>query len=560
MDAAFNSGGGSDHSLRTLRTHTLAPLPPIGMLRTVYRVAHPFLMFASRIYFLAVHLVFQFIHLFTSRIYVTKPTDGILMISATQAVQKIINREISSLELVEAYIHRIEQVNPIINAVVVKNFDEAREKAREVDARIADAADSELDEMVSAKPLLGVPFTMKDAMLVNGHIITCGIFNRKNDKCNQTAEVVERMRAAGGILLAISNVPEVCMWVESANTIYGRTTNPYDARRMAGGSSGGEGALLGAAASVIGIGSDIGGSIRMPAFFNGIFGMKTTPGVVPLDGHIPEATNYKSQMLRIGPMCRFAEDIPLLIKVMGGDRVPPLNLDEPVSMRKLKIFYMEGINDVPLIAPLSRDMRNTLRKAVGYFERKYDLVAHRLDLPLAKYAIEMFVVSMYVKGGPKLSEYMLCAEGSKGHVNTFTELIKFFLGKSNHTLPGIIGAIIDNADALSDEQKREISYKRDRLVRELKELLGSDGIFFFPSWPSTALFHNQPLLAPVNFAYTALFNAIAFPAIECPMGLDKNGLPLGVQIVAPPNSDRLLIAAAKDLEEGFGGWVPAGPL
>ncbi|KIH44334.1 hypothetical protein ANCDUO_25641 [Ancylostoma duodenale] len=119
------------------------------MLRTVYRVAHPFLMFASRIYFLAVHLIFQFIHLFTSRIYVTKPTDGILMISATQAVQKIINREISSLELVEAYIHRIEQVNPIINAVVVKNFDEAREKAQEVDARIADAADSELDEVLS---------------------------------------------------------------------------------------------------------------------------------------------------------------------------------------------------------------------------------------------------------------------------------------------------------------------------------------------------------------------------------------------------------------------------
>ncbi|VDL64120.1 unnamed protein product [Nippostrongylus brasiliensis] len=530
------------------------------MMHSALRVLHPLLMVVSRIHFMMVHLIFEFIHLFTSRIYVTKPTDGLLMISATQAVQKIINREISSLELVEAYIHRIEQVNPIINAVVVKNFDEARAKAQEVDAQIADAADSELDEMFQNKPLLGVPFTMKDAIMVDGHVITCGIFNRKDDRCDQTAEVVERMRAAGGILLAISNVPEVCMWVESSNTIYGRTANPYDARRMAGGSSGGEGALLGAAASVIGIGSDIGGSIRMPAFFNGIFGMKTTPGVIPLDGHIPIATQYKAQMLRIGPMCRFAEDIPLLIKIMGGDRVPSLNLDEPVSMRKLRIFYMEGINDVPLIQPLSKDMRTTLRKAVGYFERKYDLVAHRLDLPLARFAIEMFVVSMYQKGGPKLSEYMLCAEGSKGHVNTPIELIKFFMGKSNHTLPGIIGAIIDDADAMSDEQKKEICYKRDRLIRELKELLSTDGIFLFPSWPCTALYHNQPLLAPVNFAYTALFNAIAFPAIECPMGLDKNGIPLGVQIVASPNSDRILIAAAKDLEEGFGGWMPAGPL
>ncbi|KHJ78455.1 hypothetical protein OESDEN_21924, partial [Oesophagostomum dentatum] len=92
----------------------------------------------------------------------------------------------------------------------------------------------------------------------------------------------------------------------------------------------------------------------------------------------------------------------------------------------------------------------------------------------------MFLVSMYVRGGPKMSEYMLCVEASKGGVNTFTELIKFFVGKSNHTLPGIIGAIIDNVDALSEEQKREICYKRDRLIRELKELLGTDGIFLFP--------------------------------------------------------------------------------
>ncbi|KJH46693.1 Amidase [Dictyocaulus viviparus] len=368
------------------------------------------------------------------------------------------------------------------------------------------------------------------------------------------------MRAAGAILLAISNVPEVCMWVETYNTIYGRTANPYDTRRMVGGSSGGEGALLGAAASLIGIGSDIGGSIRMPAFFNGVFGMKTTPGVIPLDGHIPVATHYKAQMLRIGPMCRYAEDIPLLIKVMGGDKVLSLRLDEPVTMRTVRVFYMEGFHDVPFIQPLSNDMKNTLRKAVRYFERRYDLIAHRLDLPLARYAVEMFMVSMYVKGGPKLSEYLLCAEASKGQVNTSLELIKYILGKSNHTLPGIIGAIIDNTDALSDKQKREICYMRDQLVREMTELLGNNGIFLFPSWPSTALFHNQALFAPINFAYTALFNALAFPAVECPMGLDGDGLPLGVQIVASPNCDRILIAAAKDLEDGFGGWVPAGPL
>uniref|UniRef100_A0A1I7XHI6 MATH domain-containing protein n=1 Tax=Heterorhabditis bacteriophora TaxID=37862 RepID=A0A1I7XHI6_HETBA len=159
--------------------------------------------------------------------------------------------QITSLELVEAYIHRIEQVNGIINAVVVKNFEQARQTARDVDMRVADMDDIEVEQLISSKPLLGVPFTMKDALEVEGIVITCGIYDRRQTKCEKTAEVVQRMVDAGGILLAITNVPEVCMWVESSNTIYGRTSNPYDARRQAGGSSGGEGALIGAAGSVV---------------------------------------------------------------------------------------------------------------------------------------------------------------------------------------------------------------------------------------------------------------------------------------------------------------------
>ncbi|VDM73803.1 unnamed protein product [Strongylus vulgaris] len=137
------------------------------------------------------------------------------------------------------------------------------------------------------------------------------------------------MEAAGAILIAITNVPEACFWVEASNGIYGQTKNPYDSRRGTGGSSGGEGALIGAAATEIcviylkalrfqiGIGSDIGGSIRIPSFMNGIFGLKPTPGVVPLDGHVPMPKDFQEQMLCIGPMCRYVEDIPLMMEVWG---------------------------------------------------------------------------------------------------------------------------------------------------------------------------------------------------------------------------------------------------
>ncbi|CAI4226642.1 unnamed protein product [Auanema sp. JU1783] len=524
----------------------------------VQRVLNPIIIITTRSYFFFVCLIFNLYNWFKPRESVAKPTDDLLLISATQAVGMIAERKIQSADLVEAYIRRIEQVNPMINAVCLSNFEEARDAARDLDTRIADMDDDELHEYVQNHPLAGVPFTMKDAMEVDGKIITCGVYNRKNTRCNRTAEVVKRVQNAGGILLAITNVPEVCMWVESNNTVYGRTSNPYDTRRMAGGSSGGEGSLIGSAGSLIGVGSDIGGSIRMPSFFNGIFGFKSTPGVVPLDGHIPPPSGYRTKMLRVGPMCRYAEDISLFFKVMGGDAVLPLKLDEPVSMRKIKVYYMEGIQENAFVQPLSRDMKKTLRKAVQYLETKHDLIAHRLSLPLARHAIEFFLTSMENKGGPTMKQYMLSTEADQGSVNCLMEIPKLLFGKSTHTVAGIMSGILDGADTMSEEMKKEFFYKRDRLIRELTELLGNDGILLFPSWPCTALFHNQPLLSPFNFAYTALFNSLALPVVQCPMGLDKNGLPLGVQVVAAPQMDRLLIAAAKDLEEGFGGWVPPG--
>ncbi|CAI5441505.1 unnamed protein product [Caenorhabditis angaria] len=517
----------------------------------------------SAFYFCSVHFIFWIYNaFFKQRQYVTPPNDRLLMISATQAVKMIASREISSTELIEAYIHRIEQVNETINAVVLKLFDSAREKAKKVDEFIQKNDDAEISQKIKQQPLFGVPFTIKDALEVEGEIITCGIFSRKDQKCERSAEAVIRMQNAGGILLAVTNVPEVCMWVEAVNTVYGRSKNPYDTRRMTGGSSGGEGALLGAAGSVIGLGSDIGGSIRMPSFFNGIFGLKPTPGVIPLSGHVPEPTGYKEQMLRIGPMCRFAEDLPLLLRILSGEEnVAKLNLDEPVARKKLRIFYLEGISENPVLEPLSDDMRYALKRSVKLLERKYDLVAQRIELPLAKNVMEYFSLSMKQDTtDPEFNKMMLCLKGTKGEVNCYSEMVKFICGNSKHTLAAIITGILDSHDPFSEQQKKELLYKRDRLKRQITELLGNDGVLLFPSWPTTAKFHNEPICAPFNFCYTALWNVLAVPVVQCPLGLDKHGVPLGVQVIGNPLTDRNLIAVAQDLEEGFNGWAPAGPL
>ncbi|EPB77847.1 Amidase [Ancylostoma ceylanicum] len=480
----------------------------------------------SRVYFLLITLIFYLLNYFKTKQVVSAPSDDLLMISATEAVKRIARREITSQALVRPYIHRIEK-------------------------------------HIRSKPLLGVPFTVKDALQVEGQIVTCGIHNEKNNRCTQTAEVIKRMEAAGAILIAITNVPEACYWLESSNGIYGLTKNPYDSRRIVGGSSGGEGALISAAGSVIGIGSDIGGSIRIPSFMNGIFGLKPTPGVVPLDGYIKTPKGFQTQMVCFGPMCRYAEDMPLLMEVMAGDRAVDLHLKDSVDFKKIRIFYMEGIQ-APTIQSLSCEMMSTLLKAVSYFEDEFNLEAIRLDLPLATKAIDMLFTSLQAEGAPKISESLLSLKGDKGSLNWKTELPKLLTGKSVHTPGALFMALFESMGKKSEEEKAEvwvitalqIRRLRDRLTRQVAETLGDDGILLFASWPTTAPFHHQPVFTFFDIAYTGLFNALALPVMQCPMGLDSRGLPLGVQVVGARNSDRLLIAAAQQLSQAFGGWIP----
>lgn len=183
--------------------------------------------------------------------------------------------QLRSEDVVRAYIQRIREVNPLINAVVEERFAAAIEEAKKADELIASA---QTIWLIKTYPLLGVPFTVKESCALKGAPLTGGSLPRRSVRASVDGEAVANLRASGCIPLLVSNTPEYCLSWESYNHVTGRTLNPYDSRRTAGGSSGGEGALIGAGASLFGVGSDVAGSIRVPSLFNGIFGHKPTAG------------------------------------------------------------------------------------------------------------------------------------------------------------------------------------------------------------------------------------------------------------------------------------------
>ncbi|MEO7092697.1 MAG: amidase, partial [Polyangiales bacterium] len=238
--------------------------------------------------------------------------DPLLLASATRLASLIAKRDVTAREVVEAHITQIERVNPTIRAVVRARYDEARREARAADDRVKRGGDDPLP------PFHGVPCTIKECFALTGMPNSGGLVARKDVVATDDATAVARLRAGGAIPLGVTNLSELCMWMESNNRVYGRTNNPYDPSRIVGGSSGGEGAIIGAGASPFGLGSDIGGSIRMPAFFNGVFGHKPTGGLVPSTGQFPVAANEALRYLTSGPLARRAEDLMPLLRILAG--------------------------------------------------------------------------------------------------------------------------------------------------------------------------------------------------------------------------------------------------
>jgi len=273
---------------------------------------------------------------------------GILALSGTAQGRLIREGSISSAELIEAHISHIEEVNPALNAVIEVLRGPARDAARSADRRCAEGA--------LLGPLDGVPFSIKDSIEVAGTVCTAGTIGLRNATASQSdATLVARLRAAGAIPLARTNLPDLLFAFESDNLIYGRTNNPYDLSRTSGGSSGGEAALIAACGSPFGLGSDAAGSVRLPAHFCGIASMKPTSGRLPRTGHVPPAGGWLETLWQIGPMARWVEDIWTLMPILTGcDAQDHTCVDMPyrdpreIDLRGLRVAYFtaNGIAEV----------------------------------------------------------------------------------------------------------------------------------------------------------------------------------------------------------------------
>ncbi len=450
----------------------------------------------------------------------------------------------TSAELVEAHIAQIERVNPSLNAVVSDRFETAREEAAQADAQPSDA------------PFHGVPCSIKECFALTGMPNCSGLWRRRERIADTDATAVARYRAAGAIPLGVTNTSELCMWMESTNRVYGRTNNPYDLARTVGGSSGGEGAIVSAGGAPFGLGSDIGGSIRMPAFFNGVFGHKPSGGLVPGTGQFPMAEGSAKRMLATGPICRRAEDLHPLLRVLAGpdgQDGEELALGDPaqVDLGRLRVL---DVPDNGVTRP-SRELRAAQRRAVAAL-RSCGAQVQEIRLPALKQSFPIWSAALAEAESTPFSVLM----GDGERVPPGRELLRRLSGRSEHTLmASLLGLSEELTEPLTGLQEKLLR-ARDALRVQMEELLGDDAVMLFPPFPRTAPRHRWPmarqLMLRFDYAYTAILNAVYLPATAVPMGLDRRGLPLGVQVTAAHGQDALCLAVAEELERAWGGWVP----
>lgn len=475
--------------------------------------------------------------------------------SAIELTAALAAKKVSAVELTEDAITRIERHDGKINAVCVRDFDRALTAAREADAVLARG---------ERKPLLGLPITIKESFNIAGLPTTWGIVPQKDFKPTEDALAVTRIKEAGGVILGKTNVPLGLGDWQSYNDIYGTTNNPYDLGRTPGGSSGGSSAALAAGYCALATGSDIGGSLRVPAFHCGVYAHKPTINVCAARGETPPpfpALPRDSDLAVIGPMARTAADLTLLLDVMAGP--DPLEagvgykLDLPpprhITIRDFRVLVI----DSHPVLPTDRDVRGAIETLATDLSKAGVTVARESAL---------------------LPDF---AETSR----LYMRMLMGFLGA--FFMPDIYAGAQTGATQLSPADKSlaaerlrgiTVSHRawildagaRAGLRAQWRALFNSFDAVICPIMPTPAYPHDhspdqETRLIKIDgkdYAYTdqlawpGVATLPGLPATAVPLGLSKGGLPVGVQIVGPWLEDRTPLKLAELIEREFGGFVP----
>jgi Asp-tRNA(Asn)/Glu-tRNA(Gln) amidotransferase A subunit family amidase len=458
--------------------------------------------------------------------------------SASSMARMVAEKQISPLELIAAHLARIERLNPTLNAITYLDAEGALAQAR--------AAEEAVGRGEELGPLHGVPITIKSSIDVKGMKCECGSKLRQGHVSQRDATLVVKLREAGAIILGTTNVPDLLMAYESDNLLYGRTNSPWDLERTPGGSSGGESAAIAAGLSAAGFGSDGGGSVRVPAHFSGIYGLKPTPGVIPRTGHWPACLGPSAFLGLVGPMARSAEDLELLLRLTADTEYhDPNSAPVPVAPpseaellgARIGWFTDNGIVPVTPETEAAVGRAAKLLSGAGFSVEPYQPSG-------VETAHEVWWTLFGVAGATLVKPL---AAGREDELHPVTrELLAGDAESSAMTYEAFLGAWV----------------ARDRLRSKLLGQMETYRVLLSPVAAVPAFRHGERCWrvgdtdVPYSkaFSYSTIYNLLGNPAVAAPVGRSPDGMPIGVQIIGRPYEDALVVAVARKLEEAMGGW------
>ena len=440
----------------------------------------------------------------------------------TTLAQMIHSKEVSPVEVVEAHLQQIEKLNPRLNAIVTLApdvLDQARRAER-------DPSDG---------PLRGVPLTIKDTIETAGLLSTSGSKRRAHFVPKRDAPAVARLKNAGAIILGKTNVSELAMDYTGDNPLFERANNPYDLSKCPGGSSAGEAVAIATCMSPGGIGSDLAGSIRVPAHFCGITGFKPATGYVPRGGQFPPSAGPYSLGSVIGPMARSVPDLDLLYGVLTEHHAT----DAPVDLKRLAVAWYTDDGVAPVTEETKEAVRATAQALADaqltVSERRPPHVARGYELWLKLFSRTTVVRLRSVYAG---------------HEHEAGSFVSWRLKTADSPAPPTLDEYI------------AAWIERDRLREELLDWLVDTPLIIAPVGATPAYGHDT-LKVTVDgstfgnfkaFSYVHAFNVFDLPVVTVPAGTSKEGLPIGVQIIGRPSDEQRLLSAARIVEKALGGW------
>lgn len=482
--------------------------------------------------------------------------DGLDYQSAGQLAEALRARRLSSLELTDRLITRIERLDTDLNAVVARDFDRAREAAKVADAALARG---------ETAPLLGVPMTVKESFNVAGLPTTWGIPEARAYRAREDALIVSRVRAAGAVILGKTNVPLVLGDWQSYNAIHGVTRNPWDLERTPGGSSGGSSAALAAGFGPLSLGSDIGGSLRVPAHFCGVAALKPTHGLVPSRGQVPPgapALPREPDLAVVGPMARTVGDLVRLLDVIAGPDERGAGTGYRLALRPprhaaLKDYRVLLLDNHPM-APTAQSIRTALDRLAGRLDkagvrvlrshpRLPDLaeVARTYARLLMSFTAAFWPQPVYEQSRAAAAAFpaedrSLGAELARGVALSHRDWVAADNARAMHQQQ--FGALFEQVDVVLCPAMAVTAFRHDHSEPQHRRRLDVDG---------------QPApYSSTGLVWASAATSAGLPAAVVPIDRGDSPLPIGVQVIGPWLEDRTVLAFAAHLENEFGGFVP----